>query len=372
MSAGGSYGQSHSRSKPQLTPQELVDLYGQSFPSTLGVTTGQAGNTANQLAGAAAGANPIYTASGLSQLQNYAPGYSQVGNEIAGQVAGNTAALTSGAGAQTALTGEALNRLVSPEYYGNRAQIGQANSNLLNSFGQGPNLGGGEMAAAERAINQYNTGTGNLGNNNATNTIGNALNFGEYARQKQQLFGNAIEQVNSTLPNLQNSGFNVGQTAVGQATNATNTGNSFALGQFNPAQANPNLTAPLDFGQSTFDVLGGLGSAQRSKSSAMNVSGNAGCCFIFLEIYNGKLPWYVRICRDYYYKQESAVATGYRRMAQWLVPLMQQYKPIAALVNFCMVKPISEYGGYIMQVNKTGWKYKFVKKFWFNVWSTIS
>lgn len=265
----GSHGSS--KSKPQATPQQILDLYTQYLPQTAGVTFGQAPNIANTLAGAAAQSNPIYTASGLQQLQQFAPGYAQAGNDIAQINASGQADLLAGQGSRAAINADLLSRAINPEFYNTRAQLAGDASQLLSSF-NGGRMSGGELAAAERAINQGNSATGNLGNVSPYSTVANALNFGDYARQKQQMYGNAINTVTGTLGSLQNTDFNPVSTALG----AGNAGNNFALGQFNASQGNPLLGEASNFGSNIFGGLTGIGGAGTSKSS--NTS--AGICYI--------------------------------------------------------------------------------------------
>jgi len=94
------------------------------------------------------------------------------------------------------------------------------------------------------------------------------------------------------------------------------------------------------------------------------------CCFIFLEAYNGKLPWFVRAARDIAYVKYPQVAKGYCKMAKWLVPAMRKSKIVRWLVNKTMVLPLTRYGGY--KFNATGYercrKYRLAETFWFSVW----
>lgn len=95
------------------------------------------------------------------------------------------------------------------------------------------------------------------------------------------------------------------------------------------------------------------------------------CCFIFLEAFNGKLPWFVRYCRDVYITPRRKA--GYNLMAKTLVPLMRHSNMGRKIVNFLMVKPITRFGGWL--VREEGFKYsacdKFVTKSWFFTWDLI-
>lgn len=107
-------------------------------------------------------------------------------------------------------------------------------------------------------------------------------------------------------------------------------------------------------------------------SSLMGGGGaGAGCCFIFMESLNGKLPWYVRKARDT--RAINATVKGYRRMSRWLVPAMRLWKAARHTVNFIMVKPmlmVSE----DYYTPKKSFKAKCLKPvvaFWFTVWTIL-
>lgn len=95
------------------------------------------------------------------------------------------------------------------------------------------------------------------------------------------------------------------------------------------------------------------------------------CCFIFLESFYGKLPWFVRFCRDLYYTTDRR--NGYNLMASKLVPAMQHSYIARSFVNALMVKPMTRFGGWLCRVD--GFKYKtsdkLITKFWFFVWEKL-
>jgi hypothetical protein len=370
---------------------QLLNAYGQYIPQITG-SVNSAGVPAAQTALAASEATqPGYNALNQAQLAQYALPAAQVGQNVASSNAQAGAAsnlnLLQGTGGQAAQAGLAVNQATNPLYYQNAQGATNMTSNLLNAI----NLNGlspGEYNATERAQNQGNQGTGNLGLNNNTNTIANAMNFGGAFNNKLGIAANAIGTANNTANTTAgNAGFNGVNTALG--TSQTNQGTSFV----NPTvqNVNPNLTVGAIPGLSTnaLTTLGGQAGINQGiqansvfqNSTASGVAGGSSaagqganmCCFIFLESYNGKLPWFVRECRDEYYKQEPKVSSGYKKMAKWLVPLMKQYKTITQLVNYLMVIPITKFGGW--KKNVRGYekckKYKFIKNFWFFVWRNI-
>jgi hypothetical protein len=280
QSGSESSGSGSQQSTPQLTPQQLINLYTQSFPQMLQTTVGQAPTTANALAGAAAGANPIYTAAGLSQLQNLAPGYQQAGANLATNQAQSTTGLLAGAGGQAAQAATNLSNTLNPVQGAANTQA----TNLVNSINLN-GLSGGEQAATERSLNQSNYATGNLGLDNATNAVSNAMNFGNALQAKRTALGSALGTAGNIASN-QNTFVNPVGTAIG----AGNVSNNFGLGTFNPTQANNTLTAPLTFGSSVFSPTASNASASNFYGSNNNQMAQGGiCCFIFMEAFNGDI-----------------------------------------------------------------------------------
>lgn len=249
---------SNGTTTPQATPQQMLALYNQYLPQSLATTTGQAPAVAATLAGSAAGANPIYTQSGLNQLGAYAPGYAQSGINLSQQAAGGQAQLLAGNGAITAMEGAGLNQLLNPAQ---AASNGQA-ANLVNSINL-KGLSGGEQSAVERSLNQSNYATGNLGLDNATNAVSNAMNFGNALQSKRTALGQALGAAGGVSANQQTQ-----VNPVGTALGSGNTAGNFGLSQFNPTQANSNLTAPLSFGSSFGNQLAGVSGASKGTTTA--------------------------------------------------------------------------------------------------------
>jgi len=263
MSGGASGSSQQNQYAPQLTPQQLINLYQQNLPATAGVVGGTAGALDTSLAGGAAAANPIYTASGLSQLNNYAPGYQQAGANLATQQAGSTLGLLQGAGGQVAGAAANLNNALNPVQAASNNQA----TNLINSINLN-GLSGGEQAAVERSLNQSNYATGNLGLDNATNAVSNAMNFGNALQAKRTALGTALG-VGTGVASAQNTQFNPLSTAIGAGSTAGN----FGLGTFLPTQGNQLSTTPTSFGTG---VLGPLaGNATGSTGTGSGSSGSA-------------------------------------------------------------------------------------------------
>lgn len=77
---------------------------------------------------------------------------------------------------------------------------------------------------------------------------------------------------------------------------------------------------------------------QTSRGSSESKQGGVSCCFIMAEA--GDLTDTVRWARDARYGRESIVAEGYKKMAKWLVPLMQKSPMVKFLVKYTMTWPI--------------------------------
>jgi len=269
-SGGG--GASKGSTTPQATPQQMLALYNQYLPQSLATTTNQVAPVTNELAGAAANANPMYTASGLNQLNTYAPGYAKAGTDLTQQQTLGAADNLAGAGGLYALMGSGLTNLLNPAQAANNSQA----SNLVNSINLN-GLSGGEESAVERSLNQSNAATGNLGLSNPMNTVANAMNFGNALQAKRVALGNALGASNAVAQS-QNTAFN----PINAINQAGNTSTNFGLSQFNPTQANATLSTPFSFASSFGNQLAGVSSASKGTTTSQNASGGCylttACC----------------------------------------------------------------------------------------------
>ena len=262
----GSSGSSNQSSAPQATPQQLADAYKNNLPSILGVTNAQATPTAQSLANAATSVNPIYTQSGLNQLNQFAPGYQTAGNTLGTNQAQYTTGLLNGAGGQAAQAASNLSNSLNPAQQASNTQA----TNLVNSINLN-GLSGGEQAATERSLNQSNYATGNLGVDNATNAVSNAMNFGNALQAKRTALGSALQSAGGVASNQ-----NTFANPVATALNAGNTSTNFGLGTFAPTQGTAAGSSALGFGSSIFG--GQAQNASASKTTQQNA--NAGICFL--------------------------------------------------------------------------------------------
>lgn len=132
-----------------------------------------------------------------------------------------------------------------------------------------------------------------------------------------------------------------------------------------------SLEANLRSGETraTTDNMTGWGSQAQSYG---NWQAGISCCFIFLQVLNGKLPWFVRVGRAEFWT--DARIRGYRRMAAWLVPLMERHRSLTHLVNWIMVRPFLRWGAWRYRDDSgrpSGALWMPVCKFWFRVWDRI-
>lgn len=294
----------------------------------------------------------------------YGPELSRIGSQIASQEASATAKTLAGSGADLARAATSTQQIADPEYYKTRALTSDKIGELLGSINVN-GLSGSERAETERYLNQQNQGRGSPDVSSNIKTVENASMFGSALQNKRNSLGQAITQATNFLPTAK-SGIDVFQTITGRPSTTPNATAAAPVG----SQAN-NLTSQL-FGniQNTQAQTQDLMASRRTTDDRVNNAIGSFCCFIFLEIHNGVLPWYVRICRDYYYEKEPFARIGYRRMASILVPLMHSNGIVRSLVNRFMVSPITEHGGFIFGVDGCKSRRGY-KNFWFSIWKLI-
>lgn len=377
---GGDY----SQPAPQSTA-DMLQAYAKYLPSVLQATAGQELPLAQAQEQATAATQPAYNALNLEQLKQYGVPVAQVGQDIqkSNALAGaetNVAQLT-GPGSDAAKAALAVNKTTNSDYYAaqDAASSGAARAvNAVNLSGLSP----GEAASVERANNQNLSGTGNLGLNNNSNIIANAMNFGGAFNSKVGLLNNAVNTAtNAANSAAGNGGFNGVNIALGQPNMGT--GTNFGTGTYSASNAGTGAGVAGNLFGFGSNVLGAANSSNNAliganaQTGAAQIGANspaaylgAVCCFIFLEAFHGKIPWYVRHGRDRYYKLNHNIATGYRRMALWLVPLMQRNSLMRMLVWKLIVNPITQHLGNITG-HKQKVRHKMTTHFWLKVWAIL-
>lgn len=373
---------SNSSGSPPSTPQQFADeykAYTQFLPGISEATNNTTMPTAISNLNANLATTPINNALDLQQLQQYGLPTAQANQGITNSnaLAGSQTNLNNitGPGGQAAMAAQGLNRATNPDYFKVADSSANQTSNLLNSFSLN-GLSPGEYNATERSLNQSNNATGNLGLDNATNATNNAVNFGGAFNNKVGILNNALGTAQGTGNMLQNNGFNSTSTALGMP--APSAQSSFGAGSFGPSeQAGSSATSSAN---NIFSGLSSLTNTQldaQAKSNYQNspqgsfVANSSACCFIFMESYHGAMPSHVRRCRDSYYASKPQIATGYKRMAKWLVPLMRYSSLVRSFVWHCMVSPLSEYGKFVVRKDTAGRHYKSTTRFWFSIWNFL-
>lgn len=119
-------------------------------------------------------------------------------------------------------------------------------------------------------------------------------------------------------------------------------------------------------GTETNDLTGRGSQGSQSVGMGVNL-----CCFIFMESYNGNLPWYVRAYRDQHAAENTPRRLGYVRMSRWLVPAMRTSRTVRTLTNWLLVRPLTCYGKWKLAGGRIGWLFRPLVSFWFKVWETI-
>lgn len=248
------------------------------------------------------------------------------------------------------------------EFTGDLASAGMARdflSSLLGnpygSTGAGAPVGGGQFAPA---INQM------FASQLAKAKTGNASSAGEARQGFAQ--GDAIAQAQNDLLGL---GTNAANSLL---TNANPNSALSLIGAFAPKNAvtTQNKTSS-NSGTSNTTTSGLSNTMANSNTNSWGVGGSLGCCFIFLEIYNGILPPHVRRCRDEF--TTGPRRAGYKLLAMNLVPLMQRSKLWRRAVNWLMVKPLTQFGGWLYSEPgyRFGWLFAPFIVFWFNLFNLV-
>lgn len=304
-------------------------------------------------------------------LQQYAPLLTALGIDLSGQQqlgdVANARATIAGGGRELVSDATGLDRQVNPEFYANRELGASGLQSLIG--GMDPNkLSGAEMANVERGVNRLNQRRGNTNISDATTTAANALQFDDRLQQKRAAFGQAL----NLIPGIQSASrspidaFNV---ATGRSSSSPN----FGQQQFQNTQPTGTGQSLLGSIQGTQQQKQEIEAGRRTGQDFLNQAygtavGSVCGCYIFREHYHmPDVPDYVRWCRDFYYKQTPAIASGYKRMAKWIVPLMRRYTLVRLAVSYGCILPLAQYGKYLTGQNK--WCVIFKPfKLWLTFW----
>lgn len=144
-------------------------------------------------------------------IRDYGPSIARTENQISAERklsdAAGDLAVVKGPGGELARAATDLGaNVIDPEFFSTRKALGQKYGELIG--GLDPNkLSGGERAEVERSLAADRVATGNIGNNNAVNTVENAMGFGSALNAKRAAIGNILNNTTAVVPNLR-SGIN--------------------------------------------------------------------------------------------------------------------------------------------------------------------
>jgi len=181
----------------------------------------------------------------------YAPELNRIGSQIDRQNALAESAtnvdVMRGPGMELLRSTRDAERYLDPEFYATRENASRALNDRLSG-----GLSGGERAEVERSLGQSQTATGNLGLDNATNAVSNAMKYGDRMAGKRQELN---QYVNSGL-NASQGGVNSAGIALG-GTQAPQT--NFGTSQFQSPGAATGASATL--GTSLLGNMSQIGAA---------------------------------------------------------------------------------------------------------------
>lgn len=223
----------------------------------------------------------------------------------------------------------------------------------------------GNVSAGKRAIEE-NTGAGT-----STGARTSALSkvYNAAGTQRKDLYGDIANKEMAGRSRGFDIYSNLASLAAGIGQNKA--GNKLSEKQLALQRDALNFQKLQYEDESGFSLGGLLGDVIGAGGQVGSAAVTAGmCCFIFMEAYNGSMPWFVRDCRDEFAPESSARRRGYIKMASWLVPLMQRYKTVRKTVNGLMINPLTRWGGYYKKVKgyRTGFIYKPFVRAWFWIW----
>lgn len=314
----------------------------------------------------------------LDQYKNFAPEFAKVGSDIAAQNQNNQAANTTSALANNGVAlGNAMQTadksVNAPWYQARDNSVDQLNK-LFGSL-QDPNGGmsGSELAEISRGQAQTDQGNG-ITSPTASSTLSNAMQFGEAGQKlkmaKQQAIGNALGTATGLMPTIKSS---LDPSGAITGTPVSNFGNANSPNQLpNVGETSNNVGMDAFAAANNAAMQYNQINSTRPNSIIQAFGAMPSCCFIFMQAYDGVIPWFVRYSRDFHYTED--IRRGYVLMSKILVPLMDKFEFIRDLVREVMIKPMTEHAGGLFGVH--GYEGCRVmnegrKKFWLKTWELI-
>lgn len=107
---------------------------------------------------------------------------------------------------------------------------------------------------------------------------------------------------------------------------------------------------------------------QVGKSSEKSFGGGICSCHNLRTLDEGELEESLREFRDAHFDPYGLLERGYKRMAEWFVPLVKGSSLIKMLGRMFMLFPLSSVSGWVKGENKFGWLYLPFAYFWISFW----
>jgi len=250
---------------PEGTGKQVQSL-AKWLPRLAESTAGAIGPYEQSLFNSRSNIDPQNLALDESLAKYFLPRFSQIGTDIQGQEALNTAQnelnVVNGSGGDLARAGLALNKEIDPQYYNLRETGANKFTDLLN--GQDPNrLTGSEMANVERGLNRTNRVGGVADVPASSSAIRNAMTFGGALDKKRNTLVNTLQALPQNLASMK-SGTDAFQVATGRPSYGANP----ATGQYS--------TGRSGFGANVQSMSQGLlGEAGQNQRQTQDLTANA-------------------------------------------------------------------------------------------------
>lgn len=232
-------------SAPQVTESthDIMRAFISNFPELMNVTNAQVRPQAEAKLATDEAISPRYAKLLNDLYSDYGTKMAQTGvdvERINRQGAAETdLGILRGTGGDLAREAVKIDKELNPEFYDTRANTADSLKQLLGSL----NLDAPDVEA-ERLVNQENIRTGNQGNDSASNTVANALQFGDQRLKRQNALSQAIStatnflqpsqgQFNPVVTALNRPSTNAGETRFEGVTKSGDTAYNMGQGMFN-------------------------------------------------------------------------------------------------------------------------------------------
>lgn len=211
-------------------PEKMADVLAamqKNLPGVIQAITGVQPQVAQTQAEIDAAVSPLYAKTQADIYDTTGRRLNQIGQEIetSNQLAASAREkqIADTYGVDLVKSADALNRILDPEFYKNRAEVSQGISRALAS--QDPSqLTPAELEAVRRGVAQQ----GQVNPNSTVNTAANAMTFGQALQNKQALFNQTLQTAAGSLPATR-TGVNAFEIATRRAL-TPNTGDTKFVG----------------------------------------------------------------------------------------------------------------------------------------------